>query len=104
MRPGAQRFDIRTVGEDGKEITEGFNDPKGVMCSAYRNSDGKWAIVAINYSEDVKPVSFNVEGVSAKTWRMYRTSDVSAESLAPIGTTDGTTNLAPRSVTTLVEE
>ena len=96
--------DIRTVSEDGKEITEGFNDPKGVMCSAYRNSDGKWAIVAINYSEDVKPVCFNVEGVSAKTWRMYRTSDVSAESLAPIGTTDGTTNLAPRSVTTLVEE
>ena len=104
IRPGAQRFGIRTTGADGKEICDGFNDPKGVMCSAYRNSDGKWAIVAINYSEDVKPVAFDVDGCGAKTWRMYRTSDISAESLLPIGSTDGNVELAPRSVTTFVEE
>ena len=104
VRPGAQRFDIKTTGEDGKEIAEGFNDPKGVMCSAYRNSNGKWAIVAINYSEDVKPVKFDVDGQGVKTWTMYRTSDISAESLAPVGTSDGATTLAPRSITTFVEE
>ena len=74
------------------------------MCSAYRNSNGKWAIVAINYSEDVKPVKFDIDGLVAKTWTMYRTSDISAESLAPVGTSNGTTTLAPRSITTFVEE
>lgn len=74
------------------------------MCSAYRNNNGKWAIVAINYSEDVKSVKFDIDGQASKTWKMYRTSDISAESLLPVGTTEGTTSLAPRSITTLVEE
>lgn len=40
IRPGAQRFGIHVTSNDGKEINEGFNEPKGVMCSAYRNNDG----------------------------------------------------------------
>lgn len=103
IRPGAQRFDIATTAPDGKPVEEGYNDPQGVMCSAYRNADGRWAIVAINYSEDTKPVSFQV-GTAPRKWLLYRTSDISAESLLPVGTCQGTTVLAPRSITTFVEE
>ncbi len=104
VRPGAQRFDIRTTDALGNEINEGFNDPNGVMCSAYRNANGKWAIVAINYSEEMKPVKFRIDGEGQKSWMMYRTSDVSEESLAPVGTSDGNTTLAPKSITTFVEK
>jgi len=79
----------------------GLNVPKIIEVTKI---DGKWAIVAINYSEDMKPVAFGMEDGAAKKWQMYRTSDTSAESLAPVGTTDGTTTLAPRSITTFVEQ
>ena len=104
IRPGAQRFDIATTSADGKQIEEGYNDPYGVMCSAYQNANGKWVIVAINYSEDVKPVNFQLDNHEQKNWQMYRTSDISSESLAPIGSCDGTTQLAPRSITTFMQK
>ena len=66
--------------------------------------DGKWVIVAINYSEDVKPVNFQLDNHEQKNWQMYRTSDISAESLAPVGSCDGTTQLAPRSITTFMQK
>ena len=69
-----------------------------------RSSDGKWVIVAINYSEDVKPVNFQLDNHEQKSWQMYRTSDISAESLAPVGSCDGTTQLAPRSITTFMQK
>ena len=104
IRPGAQRYDIATTSADGKQIEEGYNDPYGVMCSAYQNADGKWVIVAINYSEDVKHVNFQLDNQEQKSWQMYRTSDISAESLAPVGICDGTTQLAPRSITTFMQK
>lgn len=104
IRPGAQRFDIAATVADGKNIEEGYNDPTGVMCSAYKNADGKWVIVAINYAEDLKPVDFRLDNREAKTWEMYRTSDISAESLLPVGSTTGTATLAPRSITTFVQK
>lgn len=73
------------------------------MCSAYRNTDGKWVVVAINYSEEVRPVEFSIKGSAPVRWTLYRTSDTSAESLAPLGASEGTTMLAPRSITTFVE-
>ena len=104
IRPGAQRFDISTCSPEGKLVEEGYNDPYGVMCSAYKNTDGKWVIVAINYAEDVKPVNFRFDNQEQKNWEMYRTSDVSAESLAPVGESKGFTLLAPRSITTFVQK
>lgn len=104
VRPGAQRYTMEKQGSNVADADDSCTDPKGVMCSAYRNADGKWAIVAINYSEDQKPVAFAMEDGAAKKWQMYRTSDTSAESLAPVGTTDGSTTLAPRSITTFVEQ
>ena len=94
-----QRFDIATTSADGKQIEEGYNNPYGVMCCPYQNANGKWVIVAINYSEDVKPVNFQLDNHEQKNWQMYRTSDISSESLAPIGRLcNGTTQLAPRSM------
>ena len=104
IRPGAQRYDISATDAAGKQVEEGYNDPRGVMCSAYRNVDGKWVMVAINYSEDVKPITLQVAGMSRMEWEMYRTSDVSSESLAPVGKCMEKAVLAPRSITTFVQE
>lgn len=104
IRPGAQRYDISATDADGKQVEEGYNDPRGVMCSAYRNVDGKWVMVAINYSEGVKPITLQVAGMSRMEWEMYRTSDVSSESLTPVGKCMEKAVLAPRSITTFVQE
>ena len=104
IRPGAQRYDISAQSADDQSIEEGYNDPTGVMCSAYQNTDGKWVIVAINYSEEMKPVTFKLDEGNAKNWQLYRTSDISSESLAPVGISDGKSSLSPRSITTFVEK
>lgn len=102
VRPGAVRYDVDALAADGKAVPEGDTDVKGVMCSAFKNTDGRWVVVAINYSEDVKPFDLSLSDGNARKWQMYRTSDVSAESLMPVGTTEGKTVLAPRSITTFV--
>lgn len=111
IRPGAQRYDISAIAADGSEMEEGYNDPYGVMCSAYKNVDGKWVVVAINYSEAMKSVCFDLEGADAAMsnchdihWMQYRTSDRSEESLMPVGECSGRVELIPRSVTTFVQK
>lgn len=101
IRPGAVRYDIEAADSQGKVISEGWNNPKGVMITAYQNTDGSWVAVAINYSNSTQPLSLNVNG-SQMNWKMYRTSDRTAESLLPVGTCQGETQLAPRSVTTFM--
>lgn len=102
VRPGAVRHDICATAADGSVVAGGDTDAYGVMCSAYRNTDGSWVVVAINYADTARPFGIALGGRKAASWAMYRTSDISAESLAPIGTTLGRTELAPRSVTTFV--
>lgn len=104
VRPGAQRYDISTTYADGQIVDEGYNDPNGVMCSAYKNADGKWVVVAINYSDDIKPVNFVVDGEKGMLWQLYRTSNVSTENISPVGECDGKTMLVPRSVTTFIQK
>lgn len=104
IRPGAQRYDISAVSPEGKNMAEGYNDPNGVMCSAYKNTDGKWVIVAINYSDVLKPVNFKVEGENTLAWSLYRTSDISTENISLVGECDGNTQLVPRSITTFVQK
>jgi len=104
VRPGAVRYDMAAFDRDGNEVQHGCDDMRGVMCSAYLNTDGRWVVVAINYSEAAKPFSLALDSGMSVSWKAYRTSDISAESLAPIGLTDGDTTLAPRSVTTFVAE
>lgn len=102
IRPGAVRYDIQAKDSQENVIPEGFNDPNGIMCSAYKNTDGTWAIVAINYSKSPKPFRFTISNNSACTWQMYRTSDKTTENLALAGRTNGNAVLPPRSITTFV--
>ena len=104
VRPGAVRYDIKAFAADGTAIPDGATDLKGIMCSAYRNKDGRWVIVAINYSEAILPFNIALDNGTKAEWKMYRTSDVSAESLLPVGTTNGNTQLPPKSVTTFTTE
>lgn len=93
VRPGAVRYEMTS--------SEAFN-PYGVMCSAYRNANGQWVAVAINYSEQAQDISLQIKEAKTINWQMYRTSDAEGETLKPVGTTKGSTKLPPRSITTFV--
>ena len=93
VRPGATRYEVSS--------SEAF-DPYGVMCSAYRNASGQWVAVVINYSERQQDFSLRLSDGTAGQWQMYRTSDVSGETLKPVGIAAGNTLLPPRSITTFV--
>ena len=88
VRPGAVRYEMQQP-----------DDPYGVMASAYRNVDGTWAVVAINYSDVPQDFSLATSDRQPLTWRAYRTSDVDGETLKPV---EATTQLPPRSITTFV--
>jgi O-glycosyl hydrolase len=90
VRPGAVRLDV-----------EGITEIDGLMLSAYRNTDGTTAIVAINYGKTDRPVSISMKG--SKRAAAYRTSDTEGENLKHIGTVNLKKNILPgRSVTTFV--
>lgn len=95
VRPGAVRYDVSSKEKE---------DPYGVMVSAYKNTDGSWAVVAINYSDKEQPFAFSVgrSSASTTTWQPYRTSDAEGETLKPLVPCDGNTTLAPRSITTFL--
>jgi O-glycosyl hydrolase len=94
IRPGAVRHEVTGSKRE---------DPYGVMVSAYKNLDGTWAVVAINYSQDDQPFSLSLSDSATKTtWYPYRTSDADGETLRPLPATDGTTTLAGRSITTFI--
>ena len=95
IRPGAIRYDVKGSSD--------FN-PYGVMCSAYRNQNGQWVAVAINYSEQPQHFTLRLSDDSILQWQMYRTSDQEEETLLPIGIMDGNTSLPPRSITTFVSQ
>lgn len=101
VRPGAVRYEITALDAAGNAVRDGETEPGGVMASAYKNADGSWAVVAINYGE--QPRTFRICGVEGD-WTAYRTSDAEGESLKPAGTVSGETVLEPRSVTTLVRQ
>ena len=76
------------------------------MLTAYKNENGKWSIVIINYSDKDKDMSFDIENKKIKKWKMYRTSDAENEKLKPIGSCkeNETISIAARSVVTIVSE
>lgn len=85
---------------NGRNVPEGETDLTGVMASAYRNADGGYVVVAINYSSESRNFDFQVPDKSISGWKLYRTSDAEGEDLAPVDTFDGM--LSPRSITTFV--
>lgn len=103
VRPGSQRYEVEVSDINGQIIPDGATDPRGVMLSAYRRPDGRWTAVAINYSDDSRPVCVSIPGKTTK-WLLYRTSDLPYENLKPEGSTEGTAVLPPRSTTTFLED
>ncbi len=93
VRPGAVRYEV-----DGPE------DPYGLMVSAYRNTDGRWVVVALNYADTQADFDFSVNDGQPHRWQVYRTSDVDGETLKPINTVEGSTTLPSKSITTLVAQ
>ena len=93
VRPGAVRYELKASQKE---------DPYGVMVSAYRNADGTWAVVAINYSDQPQSLTLSLSDGGHPSWTPYRTSDADSETLKPLAPTDGQTTLTPRSITTFV--
>lgn len=91
IRPGAIRYDV-----------EGPEDPYGLMVSAYRNTDGRWVVVALNYADKKTDFDLYVSDGQPHRWLAYRTSDVEGETLKPSGIIEGNTSLPPKSITTFV--
>ena len=106
IRPGAVRYAIKAFDKNRQEVKEGDTDAKGVMCSAYRNADGRWVMVAINYADEPQAFRFSLSGSQKPgRWHLYRTSDKEGEDLASVGLlSQPSTLLPPRSVTTFVSE
>ena len=106
IRPGAVRFAVSAFDNTGKPIHEGDTDQKGLMCSAYKNVDGTYVVVLINYANEDK--SFSVGKTIGKKvkWRVYRTSDREGENLKPIEKVKGdqVSRIPARSVITLLSE
>lgn len=101
IRPGARRYEVEAHSKGGQIMQDKATEPRGIMASAYRNVDGSWVVVAINYGTDSREFVFDVDA-SVREWQAYRTSDMPGENLKPVGTTDGTTRLPAKSITTFL--
>ena len=104
IRPGAVRMSVETTDKEGKAIRDGDTDQQGLMCSAYRNTDGQWAMVVINYADREQEFTVDVNDSKVKSWQGYRTSDVAGEDLLPVGKLKNkkVAVIPARSVTTFV--
>ena len=84
VRPGAVRMAITATDERGNEVTEGDTDCSGLMCTAYRNADGTWVMVVVNYAREDKDMTFRVDDRNAKNWQPYLTSEQPEANLLPL--------------------
>ena len=73
------------------------------MCSAYKNVDGTYVMVVINYANEEKEFSIHKEKVGNMQWQIYRTSDKEGENLLPVGKVKSGKNIQipARSIITL---
>ena len=101
IRPEAQRYDIDVTNEENVKVKDGETEPYGVMTSAYRNADGSWVVVFINYSEKSRSITLPLPDHKT-SWLLYRTSDVTGENLKPVGSSIGESVLEPCSITTFI--
>ena len=85
IRPGAVRLSVSAFDQTGALIPDGDTDQQGLMCSAYKNVDGTYVIVVINYANEEKEFSIHKEKVGNAQWQVYRTSDKEGENLLPVG-------------------
>ena len=85
IRPGAVRLSVSAFDQTNAFIPDGDTDQQGLMCSAYKNVDGTYVIVVINYANEEKEFSIHKEKVGNAQWQVYRTSDKEGENLLPVG-------------------
>lgn len=76
------------------------------MCSAYKNADGSYAVVLINYAQEDKEFSINKINGKKTRWQVYRTSDVEGEDLLPVEKVKSgkTVRIPARSIITLLNQ
>lgn len=106
IRPGAVCLSVSAFDKEGVTLPEGDTDQQGLMCTAYKNVDGAYVMVIINYAEQEKDFSISGDKLEDMKWQVYRTSDKDEENLLPVGTVEsGKTILIPaRSVVTLLSK
>ena len=104
IRPGAIRLTVNTFDENQKLLSEGDTDPHGLMCSAYRNTDGSLIVVVINYADAEKSMVLQSNKRKTKRWFEYRTSDEPNDNLRPVGEIEDNKciSIPKRSVVTFV--
>lgn len=97
IRPGARRVSVTS--------SVGTNNIKGLMVSAFENTDGEIVVVAINYSEEDQRVIFNVKQDNEFYFRPYITSDRTEDNLRPMSLVKSTEPfiVPKRSIVTLVQ-
>ena len=103
IRPGAVRLSVSAFDKRGALIPDGDTDQQGLMCSAYKNLDGTYVMVVINYANEEKEFSIDEEKVENAQWQIYRTADKEGEDLLPVGTVKSgkTVQIPARSIVTL---
>lgn len=84
VRPGATRMGITATDKTGRAVTEGDTDRTGLMCTAYRNADGSWVMVVVNYATEAKNMTFHVDDRKVKSWQPYLTAEGTGKNLQPI--------------------
>ena len=106
IRPGAVRLSVSAFDQAGNLIPGGDTDQKGLMCSAYQNADGSYAVVLINYAKEDKEFSINKINGKKTRWQVYRTSDVEGEDLLPVEKVKSgrTVRIPARSIITLLNQ
>lgn len=100
VRPGSVRVQVSSTADT-------FNNPKGLMASAYVNeADHKLVTVIINYSNIDTAIRIQVKDKSVASFQPYRTSGKEGEDLKPLEPVGGNDLITiPRSsITTLVSE
>lgn len=102
IRPRAIRLDVSAFDANDHLVAKGDTDSHGLMCSAYRNKDGKLVFVVLNYAHSDKQITFNAK--SGKRWVPYITSDKQDDNLRPMpAIREGSTVTIPqRSAVTFV--
>lgn len=85
IRPGAVRLSVSAFDKAETLLPGGDTDQQGLMCTAYKNTDGTYVMVVINYADEEKEFSIRKDKVGNRQWQMYRTSDKEGEDLLPVG-------------------
>ena len=75
---------ITATDKTGRTVMEGDTDRTGLMCTAYRNADGSWVMVAVNYATEAKNMTFHVDDRKVKSWQPYLTAEGTGKNLQPV--------------------